>query len=120
MAENREYLTAAQKGGTVHISEDVIASIVVMAATEVDGVYGIGGSPAEADRRGKRNPGRSVRLTFEEENVTIACDVTLLFGYSVVDTAKSIQERVSTAVESMTGCKVQGVDVNVCGITLPK
>lgn len=122
MAENREYLSAAQKGGVIHISEEVIVSIAAMAVMEVDGVYGVGTNPAPelSERLGKRGLGRSIRLAFEKENVTIACDVTLLFGYSVIEVAKNIQEQVTAAVESMTGCKVQGVDVNICGITLPK
>ena len=122
MAENREYLSTAQKGGVIHISEEVIASIAAMAVMEVEGVYGIGSSaaPEMSERLGKRGPGRSVRLAFEKENVTIGCDVTLLFGYSVIEVAKKIQEQVTAAVESMAGCKVQGVDVNICGITLPK
>ena len=122
MAENREYLAAAQKGGVIHISEEVIVSIAAMAVMEVEGVYGVGPNPAPdlTDRLSKRGLGKSIRLAFEEESVTIACDVTLLFGYSVIEVAKKIQEQVTTAVASMTGCKVQGVDVNVCGITLPK
>lgn len=122
MAENREYLSAAEKGGAIHISEEVIVSIAAMAVMEVDGVYGIGTNPAPElpDRPGKRGLGKNIRLAIENESVTIACDVTLLFGYSVIDTAKKIQEQVSTAVASMTGCTVQGVDVNICGITLPK
>lgn len=122
MAENREYLSAARKGGVIHISEEVIVSIAAMAVMEAEGVYGVGANPSPevSDRLGKRSLGRSIRLTCEEDVVTIACDVTLLFGYSVIEVAKKIQEQVTTAVASMTGCKVQGVDVNICGITLPK
>lgn len=122
MAENREYLSAAQKGGVIHISEEVIVSIAAMAVMEVDGVYGVGPNPApeRTGCPGKRGLGKSIRLSFSEESVTITCDVTLLFGYSVIEAAKAIQEQVSAAVTAMTGCKVQGVDVNVCGITLPK
>ncbi len=121
MAEDR-YLTAAQENGTVHISEEVIASIVAMAVLETDGVRGLGTEhgPGQPERLGRRGLGRHIHLSFGEESVSIACDVTLLFGYSVIETAQTIQERVTTAVESMTGCKVLGVDVNVCGIALPK
>ncbi len=122
MAENREYLTAAQENGTVHISEEVIEAIAALAVAEIEGVYSLGATPRAdiAERLGKRGLGRSIRLAFGEESVTIACDIMLLYGYSVVEIAKAVQERVSTSVESMTGCKVLGVDVNVRGITLPK
>lgn len=95
MAENREYLSAAQKGGVIHISEEVIVSIAAMAVMEVEGVYGVGPNPAPdlTDRLSKRGLGKSIRLAFEEESVTIACDVTLLFGYSSSRLPKRFRSR---------------------------
>ncbi len=120
MADNREYLSVAQENGAVHISEEVIGAIVAMAVLETEGVYGLGPNGDSTDKLGRKSLGRSIRLAFGEESVTVACDVTLLFGYSVIDAAKSAQEHVATAIESMTGCKVLGVDVTVSAITLPK
>jgi len=36
MADNKEYMTRQENLGTIQISEDVVASIAVNAATEVD------------------------------------------------------------------------------------
>ena len=38
MAENKQYITQIQEGGTIMISEDVIATIVAHALAEVEGV----------------------------------------------------------------------------------
>ena len=38
MAENKQYITHAQENGSVMISEDVIATIVANAVSEVEGI----------------------------------------------------------------------------------
>ena len=48
--------------------------------------------------------------------MSISCNVVIYYGHSVVEVANSVQTAVRSAVESMTGVKVQVVNVNVCGI----
>ena len=112
MAENKQYITQIQEGGNVMISEDVIATIVEHTLTDVDGVVKGG-----AEVVGKKSWGKGLRITIAEDNsVSIGCNVIVSYGESVVDVAKSIQEAVSSAVESVTGVTVTDVHVNVCGI----
>ena len=112
MAENKQYITQIQEGGNVMISEDVIATIVEHTLTEVDGVAK-GGSEVI----GKKSWGKGMRIAIAEDNsVSIGCNVIMNYGESVVDVAKSIQEAVTSAVESVTGVTVKDVHVNVCGI----
>ena len=112
MAENKQYITQIQEGGNVMISEDVIATIVEHALTEVEGVVKGG-----AEVVGKKSWGKGLRIAIAEDNsVSIGCNVIVSYGESVVDVAKSIQEAVTTAVESVTGVSVTDVHVNVCGI----
>ena len=112
MAENKQYITQIQEGGNVMISEDVIATIVEHALTEVEGVIK-GGSEVI----GKKSWGKGLRITISEDNsVSIGCNVIVSYGESVVDVAKSVQDAVSSAVESVTGVIVKDVHVNVCGI----
>ena len=112
MAENKQYITQIQEGGNVLISEDVIATIVEHTLTEVEGVVK-GGS----DVVGKKSWGKGLRIAIAEDNsVSIGCNVIVVYGESVVDVAKSIQDAISNAVESVTGVTVSDVHVNVCGI----
>ena len=112
MAENKQYITQIQEGGNVMISEDVVATIVEHTLTEVEGVVK-GGS----DVVGKKSWGKGLRIAIAEDNsVSIGCNVIILYGESVVDVAKSVQEAVSNAVECVTGVTVTDVHVNVCGI----
>ena len=112
MAENKQYITQIQEGGNVMISEDVVATIVEHTLTEVEGVVK-GGSEVV----GKKSWGKGLRIAINEDNsLNIGCNIIVSFGQSVVDIAKSVQEAVTNAVESVTGTTVKEVDVNVCGI----
>ena len=119
MAEYKQYITQIQENGNVMISEDVIATIVANALAEVDGIGSMGSKPGItiADFTIKKNWSKSLKIQIAEDNsVSIHCSVMVAFGNSVVDVAAAVQQTVAANVESMTGVKVSGVDVNVCGI----
>ena len=123
MNENKDYISQAQDNGSLHISEEVIASVAGMAIMEVEGVCGLGaGIGADlADILGKKNLGRGVKITIGEENdITIDCSIVLKLGQNIVDVARTVQDAVLTSVESVTGFKVSAVNVTVAGISLPK
>ena len=118
MADNKQYIIQVQDNGNVMISEDVIATIVAHAVSEVEGVVGLDVKPGAdiAELIGK-NWGKGVKISIaEDDSVFIICNVTIAYGYSVVDVAKAAQDAISGAVESMTGVKINAVNVNVCGI----
>ena len=107
-----EYITQVQENGNVMISEDVIATIMEQALTEVDGVVK-GGS----DVVGKKSWGKGIRITIAEDNsLALGCNIIVGYGESVINVANAVQEAITTAVESVTGVKVTDVNVNVCGI----
>ena len=54
------------------------------------------------------------------QGCVVECSVILKYGSSVTETAGNLQKNVKTAIESMAGIKVARVDVQVCGIQLPK
>ena len=122
MSETKEYLSAAQTNGTIHIAEEVIASIAALAASEIEGVCGLSANLGSdlAEMLGVKNLGKGVKLEIVGDDVTIDCNVVVLYGYSVLDVAKSVQERVASSVESTTGMHVKQINVNICGISLPK
>ncbi len=112
MAEYKQYITQIQENGNVMISEDVIATIVEHALTEVEGVVKGG-----AEVVGKKSWGKGIRITIAEDNsLTIGCNIIVGYGESVINVAKNVQEAVTGAVESVTGVTVTDVHVNVCGI----
>ena len=119
MADSKQYITQVQENGTVMISEDVVAAIVAQAVKDVEGVVGLNVKPGAdlADIIGKKNWGKGMKIVIAEDNsLTVDCEVVLGYGQSVVIVAKAVQEAVTAALESMTGVKVNAVNINVCGI----
>ena len=112
MAEYKQYITQIQENGNVMISEDVIATIVEHTLTEVEGVVKGG-----AEVVGKKSWGKGIRIAIAEDNsLTIGCNIIVGYGESVINVAKAVQDGITNAVESVTGCTVTDVNVNVCGI----
>ena len=123
MAEAKEYYTQTMENGSIQISEDVIAAVAASAVLETDGVSGLSTNLGSdiAEMFGMKNAGKGITLTAGKENsVCLDCDVIAGFGVSVFELAKNVQDSVRSAVESVTGLTVAQVNVNVCGIALPK
>ena len=119
MAESKQYITQVQEFGSVMISEDVIATIVAHAVSEVDGIVGLSTKPGAdiAELIGKKNWGKGLKIVIgETDEVYIACNVIVNYGQSVVAVAKAAQDAISSALESMAGVTIAAVNVNVCGI----
>lgn len=112
MSENKEYVSKNVERGNIHISEDVLAAMASMAIVEVEGVCGMSNAIST-----KKNIGKGVRVIIShDETVSFDCYVVALYGYSVLDVAKAVQEAVKTTVESTTGCRVSNVNVSISGI----
>ena len=110
MAENKQFITQIQDNGTVLISEDVVSTIVAHSVEEVEGVAGLSNA-------NKKSWGKSMKIVIAENNLlTIDCNINVIYGNSVVNVASAVQEAITGAVSSMTGVKVNAVNINVCGI----
>lgn len=123
MSEIKEYITQEQENGAIFISQDVIATIAAVAASEVEGVFSLAGSQSGefSDRFGKKSIAKGIRLSQNEnDEICVECSLIAQYGYSVLDLAKSVQDSIHAAIESMTGLKVGSVDVNVSGINMKK
>ena len=122
MAEGKNYLVQAQDGGHILISEDVVASIAALAVREVEGVYGLSTTASFdiSNLLGKKNLRNGIRVTMDGENVEISCNLVVKMGEAVMTVAKNVQEGIANEVASMTGVRPAAVNVNVCGIAIPK
>ena len=121
-AKAKDYLVHPEEKGTVNISEEVVAAIAALAVSEVEGVYGLSSS-FTADLKemlGRKNLSKGVKLTIEEDVVSVECFVVVTYGAEIPVVAANIQEGVIAAVESMAGLKVKEVNVDIVGISAPK
>lgn len=122
MSDSKEYVSQTLENGSIHISEEVIASIAAMAAQDVEGVYGLGASVgSDLGKLKKKNVTKDVRVEIsEDDEISIDCYIIVLYGHSVVEVAKSVQEIVTSTVASTTGRIVRDVNVSIGGISLPR
>ena len=103
----------------IKISSDVIAIIAGVAVSEVPGVFGMNGGFAGGITevlKGKKNLAKGIKVDSENNNTKIDVNIVVEYGVRIPDVAFEIQNRVRTAVENMTGLKVEEVNVHVQGV----
>ena len=118
MADHKEYWSTESDQGSIRISEDVVASIAALAASETDGVSGLYSSVTRdiVSFLSKKNLSKGVRVELgEEDTVKVEISFLALFGHNICEVAKQVQDNVKSQIESMTGLHV--VEINVHGVT---
>ena len=123
MAEKRNLFTIYEDAtmGTVKISDEVIAIISALAATEPEGIASIreGLSGDQITKAGMKALAKSVKVDIENDKVTIHLVLNMKYGYNIPDTTKQAQEKVKEVVENMTGLNVVGVHVSISEVIMP-
>ncbi|MBL7574937.1 Uncharacterized conserved protein YloU, alkaline shock protein (Asp23) family [Peptoniphilus asaccharolyticus DSM 20463] len=119
---SEKYLVDTASAGDVKISEDVLATISVLAAESVDGVVKMQASlkSSVTDILGVKNVGRGVKVSVGEQEAVIDTHITVEYGRNIVEIAKVVQEKVKEAIENMTGLEVVEINVHVSGIAVPE
>ena len=103
----------------IKISSDVIAVIAGVAVSEVPGVFGMAGGFAGGITevlKGKKNLAKGIKVDTTDNKAKIDVNIIVDYGARIPDVAFEIQNRVKTAVENMTGLKVEEVNVHVQGV----
>lgn len=121
--ENSTLILQETRGsGTVKIADDVVALIAALAATEVKGVSSLAGNLTNElmSRVGIKNLTKGVKVDVLEGNVTVDLTLNMEFGYHIPETCHTVQEKVKTAVENMTGLTCSDVNIRIAGINLNK
>jgi uncharacterized alkaline shock family protein YloU len=108
--------------GTIRITEDVVAIIAGMAATEVPGVAGMSGGIAGgiAEALGRKNLSKGVKVEVGEKEAAIDLYIIVEYGCRIPDVAWNIQEKVKKAVETMTGLHAVEINIHVQGVNIEK
>lgn len=106
----------------VLITTDVVASIAALAAVEADGVHSTIGSFTNeiAGKLGVKNLKKGVKAVITDNEVSLDMNIVMKYGYNIMKTCRQIQEKVATAVESMTGLKVIEVNIRIADVAIEK
>ena len=106
----------------IKISEDVVSTIAGVAASEVAGVAGMSGGLVGglSEMLGKKNFSKGIKVDVDNNTTTIEIYIIVEYGVRIPDVAWEIQHKVKTAVEDMTGLKVEKVNIHVQGVKIEK
>ena len=116
--ERGAYTIQDEELGQVQIADEVVAIIAGLAAMEVDGVSSMAGTSTRdlLSKLGKKNLAKGVRVDVLDGVVTVSLALNLRFGKNIMEVSSKVQERVTTAIENMTGLTVADVNVKVAGV----
>ena len=108
--------------GEVRISDNVVVMISALAATEVEGVAYLLGNikKSTVSKAGNGKLSKAVKLKVHQGEVDVSVVINVKEGYDIPDTCRSVQEKILSAIETMTALKVSSVNVKVAGIALEK
>lgn len=108
--------------GQVQIADEVVAIIAALAATEVDGVEKMSGNITNGiiNKLGMKSLSKGVKVQVVEGKVLVDLTLELKYGVSLPKVCRNVQERVKSAIETMTGLTVEEVNVKISGIAMQK
>ena len=113
-------VTSSDEKVQVQISNEVVTIIAGLAATEVKGVASMVGNITNelVSKLGIKNRSKGVKIAIENDTVNVDLALNLDYGFSIPKTCGQVQEKVKTAIESMTGLKVENVNIKIANVTM--
>lgn len=121
MEDNRKSLKIKEdKIGVVCVGEDVVSIIAGLAATEVEGVGSMAGNITNeiVAKTGIKNLAKGVRVDVMDGIVTVDLNLNIRYGYAIPEVSGNVQERVRTAIETMTGLEVGTINVRIASVDM--
>lgn len=104
--------------GTVHITEDVLISIVSVEVNNIEGVKMT--ATGMVERFSGMNLAHNVEVNLDETNVYVSLRISAEYGLNLIEVSENIQRRVKEKIETMTGLNVVEVNVIITDIIIPK
>ena len=106
--------------GEVKIADEVVAIIAALAATEVEGVASMAGNITNelVSKLGMKNLSKGVKVEVTEEHVSVDLSLNIRYGYNIPAVSEQVQDKVSAAIENMTGLTVLDVNIKIAGVNM--
>ena len=109
------------RNGEVRIANDVISVIAGMALCEIPGIYIDNRLPeAFIDKSNAKNITKAIKIDIEEGRVAVSIIVSIEYGKTISELSCEVQDKIRTAVQTMTGLSVSRVDVTVADLIFKK
>ena len=119
---SEEFINDNKEYGNVKISDDVVAIIAGVAATEIPGVTSMSGgiTGGFSEMLGMKNLSKGVKVELKDNDVAIDVFIIVEYGKNISEIGKNVQQNVKNSVETMTELNVVEVNVNIQGVNIPK
>ena len=121
MADNRKVVKIKEDNlGEVHVADEVVAIIAGLAPTEVEGVASMAGNITNelVSKLGMKNLSKGVKVEVAEKTVSVEVALNISYGYSIPEVSEKVQEKVKSAIETMTGLSVAIVNVRIATVDM--
>ena len=121
MEDNRKSLKIKEdKIGEIRVADDVVSIIAGLAATEVEGVGSMAGNITNeiVAKTGIKKLSKGVHVDVIDGIVTVDLDLNIKYGYAIPEVSGNVQERVRTAIETMTGLTVGTINVRIASVDM--
>ncbi len=119
MADDRKVLKIREdENGEVRMADEVVAIIAGLAATEADGVTSLaGGITNEAVAKiGEKKLSKGIKITADDKKIEVEAAINIAYGYQIPKVYADVQDRIKSAVETMTGLTVTSVNVRIASV----
>lgn len=121
MAEDRRNFKIKEtETGHVQVTDEVIAIIAGLTATEVDGVASMAGNITKdiISKLGMKSLSKGVRIETQDKSVVVLMALKIAYGYSLPEVSAAVQSKVKTAIENMTGLDVAAVNIRIADVDM--
>lgn len=106
---------------SVTVTDEVVAIIAGLAATEVPGVASLEGNIRNhaIEKSGLSKLQKGVKIIQKDENeLIIRLSINIEYGKNIESTCEAVQEKVISTIKNMTGMVVSKVDIKISSIIL--
>lgn len=121
MAENRNTINIkSDESGEIKVADEVVAIIAGLAATEVEGVSSMAGNITNeiVSRLGMKNLSKGIQIEIADNEVVVDVALNIAYGYSIPEVSTKVQEKVNSAIETMTGLSVATINVRIASVDM--
>ena len=106
--------------GEVKVADEVVAIIAGLAATEIEGVDSLGGNITNeiVSKLGMKNLSKGVKVAISDDSVEVSLALNIKYGYEIPAVSKKVQDKVKSAIETMTGLTVTAVNIKIVSLNI--
>lgn len=117
---NKIYQIKSDETGNITVSDEVVAIIAGLAATDVEGVSSMAGNITNeiVSKLGMKNLSKGIFVEVLDGEIKVDVSLNIAYGYAIPEVCLKVQEKVQSAIENMTGLKVAVVNVRVASVNM--